>query len=513
VRFTVLLLLLSTGGCVLATGQAAEGAAAGPLAIDTLLLPGAISGHAYSANLTSLAAVAPADWAVTSGPLPAGMALTTDGRVYGTPATAGEFRFTVRVTDARKRTAQRQFTFVVSEADPQYGNAGDPYLLEGGAPDRKAGRIERCGPLAEGRSYILGANVSAADPGAICFTLQGAGIRLDLGGHTVTGRIYMNADLSGTSIFHGSVTCDYDTRNAWTGCVNLLSTSRVTAPLRVHHLTLTNTARDTPRALYIDWATSVPYRKGSFSVVLEHISSRIESAPKSIRTYNLGMTGTRQTVEIAYNDLFCGGAAAACQGATCYGVESCVFHGNRIRLEPNSTQENGRALVFDGHTGSGDAWNNLLIVNNSRGVRVRDSSNIVVHHNEFKMVSGTAVHLGDPDRGTNDAWIVVEHNLFEMAGGTAFMVRNLKGHVVARQNRFVVARPCPQCKGEVAHIRSPLRPGDVTEFTLRDNRGVNELESPQVLVEPGAEVFLCHSGVAGGPGKSHRAQACPVDSR
>lgn len=509
-RVLLLLYLAVVTGFVLAQAPPQAEPAPAPLAVTTLFVPGAIAERPYFFLLTSNGS--DAQWAVTGGSVPPGLVLNTEGRLSGTPSAAGEFGFDVRVTDARNRSAQRRFTLIVSEAAPQYGNAGDPYLTEGGAPDKRARKLDQCGPLAEGASYLLVRDVSAKTAGDVCFLLQGGRVKLDLGGHTVTGRIFMNANLSGTTIFHGSVRCDWDGRGAWTGCVNLLSTSTASAPLRVHHLTLKNSAHDDSRALYIDWSSPDRYNdpRQPFSIRLYHISSRVDDAPDSVRTYNLGVIAAKQAVEMAYNDMACGPDASACQGGVCYATANCVFHGNRAVMEPNQTGENGRALNFDGHTMAGDAWNNLLTVHNSRGVRVRDSTNIIVHNNVFREVAGTAVHLGDPDRGTNDVWISVERNVFEMAGGTAFMVRNAKGHVVAQQNTFRRSQPCPECKGELAHVRAPLRPKDVTQFILCDNKGVSELAAPQVLVERGAEVFLSNSGQAGGEGKAHESAECPA---
>ncbi len=72
------------------------------LAITTQSLPGAAVGAAYSATFQA-AGTPPYDWSVTQGALPGGLTLdTTSGAISGTPKAAGNFSFTVQVTDSTK---------------------------------------------------------------------------------------------------------------------------------------------------------------------------------------------------------------------------------------------------------------------------------------------------------------------------------------------------------------------------------------------------------------------------
>lgn len=60
----------------------------------------AIVGQAYSEALAASGAVAPYSFAVTAGALPAGLSLSANGTISGTPTAGGTFNFTVTATDA-----------------------------------------------------------------------------------------------------------------------------------------------------------------------------------------------------------------------------------------------------------------------------------------------------------------------------------------------------------------------------------------------------------------------------
>ncbi|GEL95863.1 hypothetical protein CCO02nite_25210 [Cellulomonas composti] len=80
------------------------------------LLSPAWTGTAYSTDLAASGGTGSRTWALTSGSLPAGLTLTSGGRISGTPATAGSSSFVVRVTDAAGRTASRPMALAVRTA-------------------------------------------------------------------------------------------------------------------------------------------------------------------------------------------------------------------------------------------------------------------------------------------------------------------------------------------------------------------------------------------------------------
>ena len=83
------------------------------LAIVTKSLPAARVGHAYEARLTATGGRRPIVWTVKTGTLPAGLRLTRDGWLRGTPKAAGRPAATLRATDSARATAARRFVLAV----------------------------------------------------------------------------------------------------------------------------------------------------------------------------------------------------------------------------------------------------------------------------------------------------------------------------------------------------------------------------------------------------------------
>jgi large repetitive protein len=78
-----------------------------PLAITTSSLPSGTVGTSYSQTLAATGGSGGYTWSVTSGTLPAGLALAASGSITGTPTTAGTANFTVTVTDSDSRTVSQ----------------------------------------------------------------------------------------------------------------------------------------------------------------------------------------------------------------------------------------------------------------------------------------------------------------------------------------------------------------------------------------------------------------------
>ena len=102
-------------------------------------LTGGSVGTAYSVTIAKANGIAPYDWAVTSGSLPAGVTLTAaTGVLSGVPTTSGGTSFTLQVTDGRGNTASRAFSLTIGAmALPN----GRPYNQNGLTED---GSYVRC---------------------------------------------------------------------------------------------------------------------------------------------------------------------------------------------------------------------------------------------------------------------------------------------------------------------------------------------------------------------------------
>lgn len=106
-----------------------------PMQITTATLPQGEIALAYSATLQATGGHTPYTWAVTSGSLPSGLALSATGVISGTPQAQGT-TFTVQVSDNTHLTAQKQFTMsiapklvFVTDSCPS-GKVGVPYACQ-----------------------------------------------------------------------------------------------------------------------------------------------------------------------------------------------------------------------------------------------------------------------------------------------------------------------------------------------------------------------------------------------
>ena len=73
----------------------------GPLNIAQFTLSNGVIGIAYKQLLVASGGQTPYTWTISSGQLPPGLSLTTDGIISGTPTTLGQFNFTAKVTDSQ----------------------------------------------------------------------------------------------------------------------------------------------------------------------------------------------------------------------------------------------------------------------------------------------------------------------------------------------------------------------------------------------------------------------------
>jgi len=126
--------LQATDGVSTATGTFTINVSLAPLVFTSNTMPTASAGRGYSQPLPVMGGTLPYTVTQTGGTLPPGLALSSNGLLSGTPATAGVFTFTVSVTDASAtpQTATQTLTiaintlFITTTALPN-GIVGVPY--------------------------------------------------------------------------------------------------------------------------------------------------------------------------------------------------------------------------------------------------------------------------------------------------------------------------------------------------------------------------------------------------
>ena len=88
-----------------------------PPSIDSPSALQATVGAAFSFQLTAFAGAAPYNWTVSAGSLPTGLTLdSTTGILSGTPTSLGNSTFTIRLTDSRGRSAEKEIVITVTPA-------------------------------------------------------------------------------------------------------------------------------------------------------------------------------------------------------------------------------------------------------------------------------------------------------------------------------------------------------------------------------------------------------------
>jgi hypothetical protein len=88
-----------------------------PLVIQTVQLPETTAERPYSQSLQATGGVPPYTWSIASGSLGAGLNISADGNISGTPTTAGTSVFVVRVMDSAQQTSTRTLAINIKPAD------------------------------------------------------------------------------------------------------------------------------------------------------------------------------------------------------------------------------------------------------------------------------------------------------------------------------------------------------------------------------------------------------------
>jgi hypothetical protein len=95
--------------------------------VATAALPDAFQGVAYSATLGGAEGLAPYQWRLSAGSLPAGLTLSSEGILSGTPTATGTSSLTVELTDANGVKATRALSLSVSTFSITTASLADGY--------------------------------------------------------------------------------------------------------------------------------------------------------------------------------------------------------------------------------------------------------------------------------------------------------------------------------------------------------------------------------------------------
>jgi uncharacterized repeat protein (TIGR02543 family) len=151
----LLVLMIPTG-----VGVASAVPLSGPPVTITLSptsLPDGTVGTTYSQTLAASGGTAPYTFTET-GNLPAGLTLSSDGALTGTPTTAGASSFTVTATDAESNTGSQAYTLTINPSS--IGGGGGPaapqtYTVTYGGNGSNSGAVPE-----DGNSYQAGSQVT-----------------------------------------------------------------------------------------------------------------------------------------------------------------------------------------------------------------------------------------------------------------------------------------------------------------------------------------------------------------
>ncbi|WP_183085193.1 putative Ig domain-containing protein [Trinickia fusca] len=186
--------------------------AAPTIVLSPATLSSATVGTAYSQTVTSSGGIAPYTYAVTSGALPAGMSLASNGVLSGTPTAGGSFNVTISATDstagAGPFTGSQAYTLTVNSptltiaptsTSGLTATAGSSYsqsfTASGGSSPYNYAMTINSGTMPAGLSFNMATRTLSGTPtaaGTVSFTLtvtdssSGSGPYVASGTYTLT---------------------------------------------------------------------------------------------------------------------------------------------------------------------------------------------------------------------------------------------------------------------------------------------------------------------------------------
>lgn len=127
-------------------------------------LPGGRVGQAYAAAIAAAGGVAPYTYVLSSGSLPAGLALSPAGALSGTPTAAGSFAFSLKASDAHDFSGTQNYTIAVSA-----GGGSAVLLTSSGSPSRPGQTVTFTATVVAGGATTQTSQIAAVPTGTVAF--------------------------------------------------------------------------------------------------------------------------------------------------------------------------------------------------------------------------------------------------------------------------------------------------------------------------------------------------------
>jgi hypothetical protein len=376
--------------------------------------------------------------------------------------------------------------------------------------------LAACGTLLANTNYQLTANLTSSTT-TNCLTVNGPNTVVDFNGHSVTGGILVtdpNGDHIYSSAASGSFTCNQDSGSLTACLYGNISTASLTTLFEIDHLTATNTSTSTAtnsRNLLIDYGSlATGTLSGSITTKIHNITSTSGTGLTSTRIINLQVQGIAHTT-IAYPEFYdnfttCQATAAACQGQVAFGTYDAKKHNNKEvnQLSNASSTETPRADFCD-QTDGCEVYANYYDTQDGRAFRFRGSSNthdVNSSHDNYvdNVVAGTnpnyvaAIHLGDPDTGTEVESLTVNHNVINYTSGLVSMQRDATAVTITGNTVN-----CVSCAGNGTPNLWWLR---ITSANATQGSALGTTfnggtpDAPQTQCDVGTSSLVCNSGTS-----------------
>jgi hypothetical protein len=127
-------------------------------------LPGGRVGQAYAAAIAAAGGVAPYTYALSSGSLPAGLALSPAGALSGTPTAVGSSAFSLKASDAHGFSGTQNYAIAVSA-----GGGSAVLLTSSGSPSRPGQTVTFTATVVAGGAAAQTSQIAAVPTGTVAF--------------------------------------------------------------------------------------------------------------------------------------------------------------------------------------------------------------------------------------------------------------------------------------------------------------------------------------------------------